>query len=359
VSSLLVKALTGRILTTIAGDGELGRETGNASELRFTLPHGLTFDNNGSLIVFDTFNAGVKRISEGMSQTLLGFSTEINSAGFISPGYLDGTTTAALLGRPMDGVTAPNGDLYIVDSANHAVRLLRGNEVFTFAGGTRGFANGNRGSTRFDSPAAIAMDASGNLYVADTQNHRIRRIDPQGNVTTIAGNGTAGHRNGAANQAMFYEPSGIAVGANGEIFVADTGNHVIRRIHNGMVTTVSGAYVRPPTGEDYAEGDYQDGAALSARFSFPRGLYYVSVTDGAAADGTLFIADTGNHTIRALKDGQVSTIAGTGEPGDADGLPGTGTLNAPMGITYKDGFLYIADTHNNKVRAVWLGVKGW
>jgi sugar lactone lactonase YvrE len=339
------------ILTTLAGDGELGRDTGNAIDTRFALPHGLTFDNNGNLIVFDTFNAGVRRISNGQSSTLLGFTAASEDTGFVRPGHLDGAAAIARLGRPTDGVVAPNGDLYIVDSANHAIRLLRGNDVFTFAGGTRGFANGNRSHARFDSPSAIAIDNQGNLYIADTLNHRIRRIDPHGNVTTIAGNGTAGRRDGAAGQAQFNEPSGIAIGANGEIFVADTGNHVIRRIHNGMVSTVSGVYTRPPAGEDYAEGGYADGAALSARFNFPHGLCWV--------DGVLYIADTGNHAIRALQGGIVSTVAGTGEPGGTDGLPGVGTLNAPMGITYKDGFLYIADTHNHKVRAVWLGMKGW
>jgi sugar lactone lactonase YvrE len=329
-SSLIHKTLTGRLLLTYFGDGNLGNATGSASDTRFALPYGLTFDNGGNLIVFDTFNAGVKQIGNGQSRTILGFTAALDDFGFIMPNYRDGASINALLGRPMDGVTAPNGDLFIVDRTNHAIRLLRGNSVFTFAGGTQGFADGSGTAAKFNNPAAIAIDNSGNLYVADTQNHVIRKITPAGVVSTVAGSPeTAGRADGTDSNALFNDPSGIAVDTNGVIYVADTGNNAIRRIENGNVTTI----------------------AQNGGFSNPRGLYWT--------DGILFIADTGNHMIKALtRSGSIVTAAGSDTPGNADGAPGTGMMNKPTGVVYRNGTLYITDTLNNTIRTAAVDLKG-
>jgi len=189
-------------------------------------------------------------------------------------------------------------------------------------------------------------------------NHCIRRITSSGNVSTIAGNpGEYGFANGRGSAALFWEPSGIAVTDTGVIYVADTGNHVIRRIENGNVTTVAGIVtpVEIPVEDeedeedemDYRPGGYTDGPARSAMFNFPRGLCY--------ADGVLFIADTGNHVMRALTvNGNVITVAGSGEPGDSDGAPEVAMMNKPTGSVYKNSFLYIADSLNNKIKMVYL-----
>jgi sugar lactone lactonase YvrE len=200
----------------------------------------------------------------------------------------------------------------------------------------------------FNNPTAIAVGSDGSLYIADTLNHSIRRIDTNGNASTIAGGpDRAGYQDGPVGSARFLEPSGIAVGDNGAVYVADTGNHVIRKIENGMVTTVAGAAAAAPEGQDYAEGGYLDGPAHTARLSFPRGLCY--------AGGALFIADSGNHAIRALTSGgDVVTVAGSGQPGDKDGPPGVAMLHTPLGVAYASGTLYIADSYNNKIKTVWI-----
>ena len=351
-STLVYKILEHKILLTYFGDGNFGNMNGSSAEARFAIPSGLCLDSDGSLIIFDTFNAGVKQIKSGMSETILGFTTFIDDYGFAHPYYLDAIQDDALFGRPTDGVIAPNGDLFIADSANNAIRLLRDGMVYTFAGGVQGYANGRYGDAMFDSPSAIAIDSAGNLYIADTMNHAIRRITPEGVVSTIAGGSQqSGYRDGRAAQALFNEPAGIAVGENGVIYVADTGNHVIRKIENGNVTTVAGIYTAPEAGEDYDEGGFVDGLAGDAMFSFPHGLYHVF--GGDVGDNILFIADTGNHTIRALTaDGRVITVAGSGEPGDADGPPAAAMMNKPTGIVYTGGILYIADSLNNKIKAV-------
>ncbi|MCL2500988.1 MAG: S-layer homology domain-containing protein [Defluviitaleaceae bacterium] len=352
-SALIINNRESGLLLTHFGGGDLGNADGRTFETLFANPHGLTFDNNGSLVVFDTYNAGVKRLGKRKSQTLLGLDVVNDDFGFAQPGHLDGPQTAALFSRPVDGVYAPNGDLFIVDRDNHAIRLLRGDRVYTFAGGVQGFADGLFGAARFNTPSAIAIDKNGNLYIADTLNHVIRRISPDGSVTTVAGrNGVPGYADGRGSAARFNEPSGIAVCGNGYLYIADTGNHVIRRITpEGYVTTVAGVVSPIPMGEEYGTGGYADGAARLALFNFPRGLYW--------ADGVLFIADTGNHAIRALTpSGNVVTAAGSGEPGNRDGLPDRAMLNKPTAAVYRDGILYIADMLNNKIKTVPIDLEG-
>ena len=349
MATLVYNILEGRPVATYSGDGHLGREDGVASAARFALPSGLSLDNNGNLVVFDTFNASVRRIDRQTrsAETLLGFSEAIDDYGFIMAAYADGTRANALFGRPADGVFAPGGDLFIVDSVNHAIRLFRNNMVYTFAGGEQGFGDGSRTSAKFDNPTAIDIDSDGNLYIADTMNHVIRKIAPNGTVSTIAGRaGTPGYADGDALQALFTEPSGIAVGENGVIYVADTGNHLIRRIENGSVSTVAGVAGQIQTGEYYRPGGYEDGLAPFARFNFPRGLFH--------ADGILFIADSGNHAVRALVGGSVITVMGNGMPGYTDGILGEATMNRPSAVVLRNGVLYIADTLNNTIRAVTL-----
>ena len=349
VSSLLYKILHDRVLVTYFGDGNLGNADGISSDARFAIPSGLCLDRTGNLIVFDTFNAVIKRISNELAVTILGSSEYVDDYGFAMPYYLDGTREEALFGRPVDGVYAPNGDLFIVDRENHAIRLLRDNRVYTFAGGIQGYSDGRAGSASFDFPSAIAIDNAGNLYVADTMNHCIRMITTNGTVSTIAGRpGVQGYSDGAAGSALFNEPSGIAVDRSGAIYVADTGNHVIRRISGSTVTTAAGVVNALEAGEDYRPGGYENGQARSSQFKFPTGLFFT--------EGVLFIADTGNHAVRALtSDGYVITVAGSGEePGDADGPPGIAMMNSPTGVVYVNGFLYIADSLNNKIRTVSL-----
>jgi len=353
-SSLLLGAVSAVPLAdtnvkTYSGSGHLGNEDGTLLKAKYALPQGLCFDNKGNLIVFDTYNAAVKKITGQKVQTILGFTKITDEYGFIKAYYKDGKSKDALFGRPADGVYSKNGDLFIADSENNAIRLLRGNTVYTFAGGTSGYADGKKQEAKFNNPTAIAIDKNGILYVADTNNHCIRAVSPNGAVRTIAGTPKKpGYKNGNAKTAQFYEPSGIAVDENGAIYVADTGNHTIRKIENGVVTTVTGKSLQKAGwGSDYAKGGYQDGTAENAEFKFPRGLYYTN--------GTLFIADTGNHTVRMLTaNGAVTTVVGSGEPGDKDGAPLEAMLNKPTAVAYRNGVLYIADSLNNKIKTVSL-----
>ena len=301
---------------------------------RFAMPTGLTVDPDGNVVVFDTFNAAVTRIRDGQTEAVIHGANVLDEFGFAMPFHVDGPVETALLGRPVAGVYSPNGDFFIVDRTNHAIRRLSGNTVDTFAEG-------------FYYPTAIAINRNRQLLVANTQDHTIKRVTVGGAVQHVAGvSGEYGHRDGAVAQALFNEPSGIAVAPNGDIFVADTGNHVIRRISGGMVTTISGVLNPIEYDEYYSPGGFVNGPAHQAQFNFPRGLYYT--------DGVLFIADTGNHAIRMLMENNVYTIAGSGEPGNTDGRFANATMNQPTDVFYADGVLFIMDSLNHSVRKLPL-----
>ncbi|MDR2208342.1 MAG: hypothetical protein LBE22_05145, partial [Azoarcus sp.] len=208
-------------------------------------------------------------------------------------------------------------------------------KVSTLAGGEEGFADGVGGEAKFYWPFGITSDAAGNLYVADGGNHRIRKITPAGEVSTLAG-GEEGFADGVGSDAEFDHPSGIAIDAAGNLYVADGGNHRIRKITPaGEVSTLAGG-----------EEGFADGVGSDAKFEHPFGI----TVDAA---GRLYVADTANDRIRKITPaGVVSTLAG-GELGFADGVGSNAKFSRPFGITSDAaGNLYVADTVNNRIRKI-------
>jgi sugar lactone lactonase YvrE len=257
-------------------------------------------------------------------------------AGDGAPGIEDAAVPAqARFQDPFGVAVDAEGNVYVADAgqSNRIRKIAAENSaVTTLAGGAEGFADGVGASAAFNTPSALAIDANGNLYVADTANNRIRKVTPEGLVSTLAGDGTIGARDGASGAAQFNAPVGVAVDARGErVYVADTYNDRIRLITtgNGQVTTLAGGN---------APGD-ADGASLDARFDTPCALV-------AAPDGTLFIADTGNGRLRKLsKDGQVSTL----NLANADGAPFDEAFE-PMGLARThDNFLYVAERERGRI----------
>lgn len=220
--------------------------------------------------------------------------------------------------------------------------------------GLPGYQDGIGGSARFDDPKGLARDAQGNLYLCDARNHVIRKIGPNGNVTTVAGlPGEPGALNGTGTAARFNFPADIAPGPDGTLYVADSGNHCIRVISaGGVVTTLAGDPgnaddVSQNYGASYTSVSFKlDGKGAAARFNYPGGI-------ARAANGLLYVSDTGNHLIRSVKpDGTVTTLAGkAGEWGAADGSGSDARFSSPAGICIgEDGNLYIADSSNHTIR---------
>jgi DNA-binding beta-propeller fold protein YncE len=260
----------------------------------------------------------------------------VTLAGNGAPGVEDAATPAqARFQNPFGVAVDARGNVYVADAgeSNRIRKVAAENmSVTTLAGGAEGFADGAGASASFNTPSALAIDASGNLYVADTSNNRIRKVTPEGLVSTLAGDGTAGTRDGGAGAAQFNAPVGVAVDARGErVYVADTYNDRIRLISttDGQVTTLAGG----------SAPGYADGASRDAQFDTPCALV-------ATPDGELFIADTGNRRLRKLgKDGQVSTLNLTNADGSA-----FDEAFEPVGLARThDNFLYVTERERGRV----------
>jgi sugar lactone lactonase YvrE len=259
-------------------------------------------------------------------------------AGDGSPSFRDTTKSApSAFSDPFGIAINHHGVVLIADAgdSNRIRKLMPDGSVTTVAGSVEGYADGPGTQAAFNTPSGLALDSEGNLFVADTGNNRIRKITPAGLVSTVAGDGTAGYADGPGNQARFDGPIGLAVDTRGNIYVADTYNDRVRKItSDGVVTTVAGAGL-----------GYADGPAGSALFDTPCGIV-------VSPDGTLIVADTGNHRLRKIVNGQVSTLPFSflEEVNPAD-------LRKPVGLALThDGFLYV--TEPDRARVVQIAPDG-
>ncbi|MCL2708945.1 MAG: hypothetical protein FWF03_07520, partial [Defluviitaleaceae bacterium] len=336
-------------VSTFAGLGAFGSTDGSAP--LFYLPCGIT-GNGKDIYVADTYNNLIRMISEsGSASRVAGSILGLDEYRFPKGYYRDGKLEAALFNRPADLAISPNGRLFIADGGNNSIRYVSGSNVYTFAGGLAGHRDGRAGEARFCGPQAIAFDSKGNLYVADTLNDCVRKIDPKGLVTTIAGvPGSPGYADGAAGASKFRQPMGIAVTRDGSrVYVSDTGNHAIRVLEKGRVRTLAG--ITHETDEDGDPvGDFADGKASEAMFNLPMKIELVG--------NILVVADYANNRIRAVTgDGTVVTLAGTGDPGSEDGPALLATFNQPSAVYAAAGYLYVADTNNCQIRRMPLDGK--
>ncbi len=280
----------------------------------------------------------------------IGKVTSFAGAGF--PGVEDGASKQAAFSDPFGVAVDSKGNVIIADggASNRIRRITVQGKVEALAGSEEGFADGNALEAKFNTPSGIAIDQDDNLIIADTSNNRIRKLDNIGQVTTIAGTGAVGFKDGAASVALFDAPVGVAVDEQGNVFVADTYNDCIRKISkDGSVSTIAGSGI----------AGYKDGQASEALFDTPCGI-------AVDKQGNLFVADTGNSAIRKITpQGEVVTIAG-GSLDEGDVLYG-GEVRyyRPVGITIThDGFLFVVDQGNSHISQIlpdshYLYYAGW
>jgi len=323
------------VVTTLAGSaGNPGSADGTGSAARFRFPAGMAVDGSGNVYVADSNNSTIRKVtSAGVVTTLAG------SAG--TDGSADGTGSAAQFFVPIGVAVDGSGNVYVADSNNNTIReVTPAGVVSTLAGlaGTDGSADGTGSAAQFSGPSGVAVDGSGNVYVADSNNSTIRKVTPAGVVTTLAGSaGNPGSADGTGSAAQFSGPSGVAVDGSGNVYVADAGNDTIRKVTPaGVVTTLAGSAGNPGSA---------DGTGSTAQFYQPGGV----AVDGS---GNVYVADAGNNTIRMVTPGgAVQTIGGTpGVLGGADGTGAAAGFSYPYGIAVSaSGTLFVADKNNNRI----------
>jgi sugar lactone lactonase YvrE len=322
--------------TTVAGlAGSRGSSDGAGAAARFSNPVGVVVDRAGTVFVADLMNHTIRRIAPpNVVGTLAG---TVGAAG-----ELDGTGGGARFSAPGGLALDGSETLYVADEGGHTVRKITPAGVVTTLaglGGVAGYADGQGASARFHHPAYLVVDAITNVLVADHLNHVIRRITPQGMVTTLAGSpGLPDSADGIGSTARFNGPAGLALDTAGNLFVADRYNHSIRRITpEGVVTTVAGFPKTPGSA---------DGVGNSARFRDPEALTIDS-------SGNLYVAELGNHTIRQVTPaGVVSTVGGlAGAAASIDGPGPASRFNAPAGIfADQQGNLYVTEAVSQTLR---------
>ncbi len=331
-------------VTTLAGSpGNAGAVDATGSAARFNEPSGVAADSAGNIYVADHNNQLIRKISPAGTVTtvagVLGVSGALDGLGY--------NLTPSQFRNPTGTAVDADNTVYVADTANGLIRKITGGVVSTLAGNI--FEVGSKDATgtaaSFNSPSGVTVtsDSSRTVYVADTANHLIRKITKDGVVTTFAGTqGAIGSADGNGAAANFNFPTGVAVDSGGTVYVADYGNHVIRRItSSGDVTTLAGSAG--------SEGS-ADGTGSSARFSFPRNV----AVDNA---GNVYVADTGNNTIRKISPGgTVQTLAGSaGVTGTTDGIGGSARFNAPAGITVDSASnVYVCDSTSSTIRMITI-----
>ena len=349
------------IITTVAGNGSSGYsgDGGAATNAGLDYPTGVAVDASGNLFVADQLNNRIRKVDgNGIITTAAGSGLygSNRSGGYSGDG---GPATNAGLNCPAGVAVDASGNLFIADSENERIRKVDANGIISTVAGNgvtvlvgpipilhSGTYSGDGGAATnggLNGPLGVAVDGSGNLFIVDYDNYRIRKVDTNGIITTVAGDGSYGYSGdgGAAANASLWNPSSVAVDGSGNLFIADSGNNRIRKVDAyGIITTVAGI------GSYSYSGD--GGPATNAGLSYPSGV-------AADASGNLFIADSNNGRIRKVDTyGIITTVAGGGYSGD--GGAATNASVAPSGVAVDAfGNLFIVDTDHAVIRQVALG----
>ncbi|HEV8487690.1 MAG TPA: NHL repeat-containing protein [Blastocatellia bacterium] len=318
------------MVVTLAGSGAPGVQDGPNRAASFSDPFGLAIDSKGNVFVADGGRSNSIRVI-----TTKGVVAKIAGS---SEGFDDGKLESASFNTPSGLAIDRRGSVIIADTSNNRIRRLDvdGNVTTVAGSGESGFKDGPASQSRFDGPIGVAVDDRGNIFVADSYNDRVRKIATDGTVSTLAGTGSPGFINRPGEAAQFDTPCGVAVDRQGNLFVADTGNDAIRKITpSGEVTTFAGG-----------QQGHNDGWGTEAGFNQPTGI-------AITYDGFLFVTDEGGGRIRRITpEGEVTTFAGTGT-GFGDGAGKYARFNGPCGIAIdRPGNVYVADNQNYLIRKI-------
>ena len=321
-------------VSTFAGTGATGSADGAGTVATFFSPTRLAVDGSCNVYVADFYSNKIRKITPaGVVSTF---------AGSGIAGSTDGTGTAASFKSPHGVAVDANDNVYVADYGNFKIRKISpAGVVTTFAGsGYTGTTDGIGVAASFNSPMGIAIDGDGNIYVADANAHKIRKISPAREVTTFAGSGATGSTDAIGTAASFHQPMDVATDNDGNIYVADYGNNKIRKISPaGEVSTFAGSGSRGSA----------NGTGAAASFYNPIGI-------GIDGDGSVYVADFGNNKIRKISPtAVVTTLAGSGARVSTDGVGAAASFNAPLDVVIDaNANIYVADNGGQKIRKITI-----
>jgi sugar lactone lactonase YvrE len=336
IAVLSLHILQAQVVTTLAGSGTTGSVDATGTLASFNYPYGLAVDNTGNVYVADTDNNKIRKItSTGVVTTLAGSGLQ---------GSVDAVGTLASFFDPTGVAIDGYGNVYVADAGNNKIRKISPTGVVTTLAGSGNYGSVDATGTlaSFNTPYGLAVDGFENVYVADYNNNKIRKITPTGVVTTFAGSGLKDSVDAVGTLASFNTPGGVAVDGSGNLYVVDSGNNKIRKItSSGVVTTLagSGAY------------DSIDATGTLASFFSPTGV-------AVDAFGNVYVADQSNSKIRKItSSGVVTTLAGSGAHGSVDAIGTLASFYLPSGVAV-DGYgnVYVADELNSEIRKISLTV---
>jgi hypothetical protein len=314
------------------GDGSAQFFDGTGTNSKFNFPAGIAYNASGIIYVADKNNHRIRAIS-----TTTGAVTTLAGSGAAS--YAEGTGASAQFNYPT-GIAVYGSDVYIADSNNNRIRVITSSGVVsTFAGqSSSGNTDGDGTNAKFNTPVGIAIDSFGNVYVADFGNHRIRKITALRVVTTISGS-DEGYLDGTGTSAMLRGPVGLAIDSLGRLFISESGNHIIRvlTIASQSIVTLAGS----------GTSGFSDGVGTNANFNSPSGISIDTA-------GFVYVADASNNRIRRISSstGSVITLAGNYSAGYSEGVGTNAAFNSPFGIAVNSasGIVYISDQSNHRIR---------
>ena len=329
-------------VSTVAGSGRVGYKSGPALEAALNRPNGIVVKKDGTIYFSDDNNHCVRKVTPDGRVMLVAGSPRV-------AGFEDGQTEEALFNSPHGLALDPQGNLYVCDYFNHAIRRIAPDgQVTTIAGGNgAGFDDGPAKEATFSFPIAIVRDSKGNLYILETGNHALRKITPQGRVVTVAGQGMPGYRNGSGKDVAFNSPVGLAIDKYDNLYIVDAGNRAIRKVTpQGEVSTFVDLRFR---------GWQVRGSLGGLSFSTTNGQGGGVAVD---ADGNLYIADGGMHCVYQINPTEktVEILAGTGKPGWIDGNGKYARFNEPVEICLgeKPSTFYVCDYRNAAIRKITI-----
>ena len=345
-------------ISIFAGNGEYGSANDKAEAASFRMPNSIVSLSDGSILVTDRNNQTIRMIKSNVVSTYAGVTFDTNMRGNPLGGWHDDKKDMSVFNNPTGMAVDQNDTVFIADTNNNVIRKITKDGIVATVAGDGFIGNEDGMQARFNNPQDVAVAKDGTLYVADTLNHVIRKIDTNGKVSTLNAYSdrvaqieegdielAGDFADGKLAEAKFNEPSALVIDKKGNLYVSDSGNQLIRYIDfaANTVSTVAGNVSKSSTISAstnlYADGDYINGKALSAQFNYPKGL-------AITKDGGLLIADSLNHAIRYLSNGKVTTVVG-----------GTNDSNSPLYyptdiLVLPDGSFLVVDSYHNSIRSV-------